>query len=272
MTSSSFNRQTSPNEVADDRRSTAVQSGDGPQQFPPSPSFQENDRPAVRLVELPAWLQSFASSVGEPPELETTPPPSTSTEYVVNSANDQKPTPAPSTSAKPASSTTDFISEDDLPEWLRAIAPDDGPDTDVELTMPRDAGSGEPVAVPTISRAWSTSKDARGVDEATSLFALVASQTPQPAMPSTDAAPTTGRVATVSSDDSERTQVGSDTPPRSIYTDPNTTARDGGHGEFVSSDFPSDSADCRRWPSVAHPPRCRRRVVRALEIGLALAG
>jgi hypothetical protein len=97
-------------------------------------------------------------------------------------------TPAPNVAPrehKPAPSAgfgTSFISEDDLPEWLRAIAPADGGDAESELFQ-FGASSDEPVAVPSISRAWTTSKDARGVDEATSVFALVASQSPQSALP-----------------------------------------------------------------------------------------
>jgi hypothetical protein len=98
-------------------------------------------------------------------------------------------TPAPNTApqerqpAPGAGFGSSFISEDDLPEWLRAIAPADGGDAESDLFQFGGASSDEPVAVPSISRAWTTSKDARGVDEATSVFALVASQSPQSALP-----------------------------------------------------------------------------------------
>ena len=34
--------------------------------YDPGPSFLEFDRPTVRLAELPAWLQRFAASAGDP--------------------------------------------------------------------------------------------------------------------------------------------------------------------------------------------------------------
>ncbi|MFW6074645.1 MAG: hypothetical protein ACOC9Y_03565, partial [Chloroflexota bacterium] len=43
--------------------------------YEPGPSFLEGDRPNVRLAELPAWLQTFAASTGEPEPTSQAPAP-----------------------------------------------------------------------------------------------------------------------------------------------------------------------------------------------------
>lgn len=193
MASSPFERQVIEGDTdADEAPATSV-SEEGPQQFAPSPSFQGRDRPKVRLVELPAWLQSFASSVGEPEESPAPPAPDKrNLEHSMEpiETDDIENQDAEPHSAAPAAdpSSSSFISEDDLPEWLRAIAPEGDSENSTGLLF----GSGESstalddseITVPNVSRAWSNSKDARGTDEATSLFALVASQAPQAALPS----------------------------------------------------------------------------------------
>ncbi|MEZ4521033.1 MAG: hypothetical protein R3A46_05245 [Thermomicrobiales bacterium] len=105
--------------------------------------------------------------------------------------------PAPSDSAKIPSRgvSSDFISEDDLPEWLRSIAPEDSSDVSADTLLDR-SDEGEHLPVPNVARAWSTSKDSRGVDEATSLFALVASQTPQHALPDSESSSQTSQRST----------------------------------------------------------------------------
>ncbi len=216
MASSPFERQVIDDDTSSDRNLATPQMSSGPQQFPPTPSFVDRDRPSVRLVELPAWLQAFASSVGEPTEDET-PEQQPAEEPMTTSSNDQQTQPAPQPKPAPQQTSvagTDFISEDDLPEWLRAIAPE-GPAESSFDALVQDTGiDGDQIAVPTITRAWSTSKDSRGVDEATSLFALVASQAPQTAIPdqpgSAPAAPAPPRQAPA---ETEVAGYGSEHPP-----------------------------------------------------------
>lgn len=189
MASSQFERQVVEGDASDDRSPSAPQMADGPQQFEPSASFLDHDRPQVRLVELPAWLQSFAASVGEPSEDEAPMELSdddVADEPVTSSSEKTEPNiaPGPKPAAQKLTGTgTDFISEDDLPEWLRSIVPEEPAESSFDSLMADRTADGEQITVPTITRAWSTSKDSRGVDEATTLFAMVASQTPQTAIP-----------------------------------------------------------------------------------------
>lgn len=222
MASSPFERQVVEADTSEDRSSGSSRASETPRQYEPSHSFLDHDRPSIRLVELPAWLQSFASSVGEPPEpdepaqtashLDHEPEPDLSDERELATAPPQ-PT-FRSSSSKGVSEN--FISEDDLPEWLRSIASEDPAESVAESLVFDQAAGGDNVSVPTVSRAWSTSKDARGVDEATSLFALVASQTPQAPMPAQDAGmDRSGRGAAAPyGGDSERVEgYGSASPP-----------------------------------------------------------
>lgn len=189
MAASSFERQVITGDATDDRTQARPDMADGPQQYEPTQSFLDHDRPAVRLVELPAWLQAFASSVGEPSESETpaapesSPPEQPVSSSSSNSKNVPPGEPKTTRQSSASSASSDFISEDDLPEWLRSIAPEEGAERSFNALTVDGDGDREPITVPNITRAWSTSKDARGVNESTSLFALVASQAPQTALP-----------------------------------------------------------------------------------------
>lgn len=197
MASSPFERQVVEADTNEDRSTGSSRASDTPRQYEPSPSFLDHDRPSIRLVELPAWLQSFASAVGEPaePEAPAEPADDMIQEPEIDFSDDAAGTEAQaslklrSTSSKGVGEN--FISEDDLPEWLRSIAPEDTVDSAADSLIFDESAEGENVSVPTVSRAWSSSKDARGVDEATSLFALVASQASQAPIPAQGAG--TGR-------------------------------------------------------------------------------
>ena len=193
MASSQFERQVIDGDVPADESPNMTSTEGGPQQFPPSPSFQDSDRPEIRLVELPAWLQAFAASVGEPEVSEASSPSDRGQmEQSVGSppsgvrsdpASDHQPTMTP-----PDPSSSSFISEDDLPDWLRSISPDESAgDSGNPLfagPMAESESDDNEITVPTVSRAWSNSKDSRSADEATSLFAQVATQAPQTPLPS----------------------------------------------------------------------------------------
>lgn len=189
MASSPFERQVVESDATDERSSVASGTSDDLKQFEPSPSFLDYDRPNIRLVELPAWLQSFAASLGEPSESEFSAEPveEAPLEQPVNTPEDRSDseTEVESTSRPSASMSVSsgFISEDDLPEWLRSIAPDESGQGSNDIPSFERTGGDDQLTVPNVSRAWSTSKDARGPDESTTLFALVASQTPHTALP-----------------------------------------------------------------------------------------
>lgn len=197
MTSSPFERQLAESETTERRPATpASRMPDGPQQYSPGPSFIEHDRPAVRLVELPAWLQAFAASVGEPSIDETDRPDEADLELLTEadmSANDKPAPRAEPEQARPAATgssfNTSFISEDDLPEWLRSIAPEESDDSAAESLLFGNPDSSQQVTVPNVTRAWTTSSDARGVDESSSIFALVASQPTHGPLPTNDGPP-----------------------------------------------------------------------------------
>ncbi|CAN5627677.1 hypothetical protein BH23CHL2_BH23CHL2_26840 [soil metagenome] len=189
MASSPFERQVVESDATDERSSVASGTSDAPKQFEPSPSFLDYDRPNVRLVELPAWLQSFAASLGEPSESEISAKP-VEEDPLGQPVDTSEDRPDPDTEVEPTSQpsaspgvSSGFISEDDLPEWLRSIAPEESGQGSTESFTFERSGGNDQLAVPNVSRAWSTSKDARGPDESTTLFALVASQTPHTALP-----------------------------------------------------------------------------------------
>lgn len=172
-----------------------MDTGSDERRYDPGPSFIENDRPAVRLAELPAWLQTFASSVGDPAEdePETHSAPATSEEPAGSRA---QPQPGEAASLpdwlqdgesqhhappEPQDSAPSFmITEDDLPDWLRSIP---GEATAAPTPPPApsqdDAGSmsmNGVLEVPPISRAWVTATAERELSDGGSVFALVASQ------------------------------------------------------------------------------------------------
>ncbi len=221
MAASPFERQVVESDAADEHSPSTPRLAEGPQQYPPSPSFLENDRPKVRLVELPAWLQSFASSVGEPSEFDAPASPEPASPEQLVRASDHSTQSEPKheeKSSRPKSSNVgaDFISEDDLPEWLRAIAPDDSAENSMEVfVIDRGDEEGEQITVPNITRAWSTSKDSRGVDETTSLFALVASQTTHTALPDqgSTSAKQQARARSAAGSTDQVAAYGSDRPP-----------------------------------------------------------
>lgn len=178
----------------------AMGSGSEERRYDPGPSFVENDRPSVRLQELPAWLQTFASSVGEPEEDEVPPAdepsPVAETEQAADTGrvggSDMLPdwlqeddsakaeaqsTPPP----EPQDSAPSFmISEDDLPDWLRSI-PGEASAAPTPIPSPTAPANEAPslngtIEVPRISRAWVNATTERELSDGGSVFALVASQ------------------------------------------------------------------------------------------------
>lgn len=184
--------------------------------FDPGPSFSEDEPPAERLSQMPAWLQTFAATVGEPDEdaagapastgesvaapVLTAPAPDEPVTELPGWLAEERPAPAgagPDASALVAPAAAALISEDDLPEWLRAIAPAD--DGDALVAFGADvaivAASERPVlATPSIGRAWMQGHDQPALSEGASMFALMARESVATALPAPTAEPVTGGV------------------------------------------------------------------------------
>lgn len=177
--------------------------------YDPGPSFIEHDRPTVRLAELPAWLQRFAASAGDPDdmgqesydvaEMENitqlpTPAPQSEPESPSielpswlddDESVDPEPMPEPpapetdSVAEAPVPGTPQFmISEDDLPDWLRTISSGEGgAEVPAGVAAQPSMATAGVASVPSVARAWVTREDMDALSEGGSLFALVASQT-----------------------------------------------------------------------------------------------
>lgn len=185
--------------------------------FDPGPSFVENDRPVERLVEMPAWLQTFASQEStrdESDELEAgvddqpavaqpiEPQDSHSEDVVLpdwlkddRSPDDSVENDQPeyesmgeflaSFDDPTDSDTGSFISEDDLPDWLKAFsdesaAPPVARTTQVDPTVSSSSAgvakpSTAPVRVPPVENVWWSSSDRQALGAGGTLFALLAS-------------------------------------------------------------------------------------------------
>jgi hypothetical protein len=172
--------------------------------YDPGPSFSEDERPAARLSLMPAWLQTFAATTGEPEDGPAVTPPAAiemPAAPVLTAPVPEEPVtelpswlaeerPAPSgdsaaDAAQLAAAAATLISEDDLPEWLRAISPADDQDALVTFgTEAAAAHAARPVlAVPSIGRAWTTAHDRPALSEGASMFALMARESVATALP-----------------------------------------------------------------------------------------
>ncbi|HUG15279.1 MAG TPA: hypothetical protein VMM78_09695 [Thermomicrobiales bacterium] len=164
-------------------------------QFDPGPSFTDDDPGSPPMSELPSWLQSFAASVedddseapAEAPAMDADAGPDSP---VADASADNPAMPgwlnaphrdAPSGGNADASVGTGFFSEDDLPEWLRALNSDREPA--VVEKFAGDEGAPEPPAAttrtrvltaPAVSTVWVTGMEERVENPGASLFAFIA--------------------------------------------------------------------------------------------------
>lgn len=175
-------------------------------------SFAEHDKPDERLTEMPAWLQTFAASVveaGDPPAADPAP----SSEPVSSpapAAAQLTPDPslpdwlradgaAPGGTAMPGARQGDdfadfqdfgtegadsFISEDDLPDWLKAFSTETAGDPLVPAGGMASAGSvstmpqrSAALRVPPVENIWLSAYDRQALGPGRTLFALLASNT-----------------------------------------------------------------------------------------------
>lgn len=150
------------------------QSGADAGRFEPGPSFVDDSSLEVEPSELPPWLRDMTQSAAEsenghvaapaavaeegenlPPWLDSAPP--------ANGTNHTAPTSATSAWSKPThpedepAESFSLISEDDLPEWLRALGDQefDGEQSAVQPAAHTPVNNVVATAIaPTVSRAW----------------------------------------------------------------------------------------------------------------------
>lgn len=196
------------------------QSGAEAARYEPGPSFVDDSTLQVDPLELPPWLRemtpsdfgtadgfpgaaaaSVAQSDALPPWLDAAPPANGSTDSLTHEASAPWPSSESRTSGEQDTSFS-LISEDDLPEWLRALG-----DQEIEsepappplVTTTNGANHSAPpptLMAPTISRAWLSRpravQDETAEEVAADFVPVEASARPEPiqaAIPPT-AAPT----------------------------------------------------------------------------------
>jgi hypothetical protein len=168
--------------VSDDALDSAFTTGDS---FANDPSDQGG------AGELPSWLQDFADVAGdaggdgqpavaavanEPPTPQPNAAPTPAPDTILPPAAPESQPSMPSIDAfsqAPVGGDTSFFSEDDLPEWLRALntESDQAPVTASAIAMPvtSPAPNGT-LQVPPVSRAWVTASDQPEVSPSANLM------------------------------------------------------------------------------------------------------
>ena len=176
--------------------------------FEPGPSFVENERPTDRLAEMPAWLQTFAASedtvddasnVSQEPTQEPAAEPSAPARLVEPDAmlpewlraDPAQPEPAAQVETLDGSDNFEepdengvasFISEDDLPDWLRAFSHDTSAAPSPTTMGSTRAAAHNPtptsttlVRVPPTENVWLSTYERQTLGPGRTLFALLAS-------------------------------------------------------------------------------------------------
>jgi hypothetical protein len=157
-----------PDQAATPERSEADQSA-----FDPGDSFSNDPSDIADAGELPSWLRSFAGTASESGDT-TTPVPAAeaaapTSPLSSDTTGDAFALPAMSAAEESGAQLsgaagTDFFSEDDLPEWLRALSLEGQPATEGTPAVAAVAAAdivtpGGAMAVPKVSRAWVTASD-----------------------------------------------------------------------------------------------------------------
>lgn len=182
--------------------------------FQPGQSFVEDDRPAERLSDMPAWLQTFAAqestrdehdpaedidvSLAEPETRDESAPGAASDSILPDWLQDKRGDVAGDQDAdsEPASmmdflssfddpedpDTQSFLSEDDLPDWLRAFSDESsapGPARPDVTRLPAARTVPQPgaaiVRVPPVENVWLSAYERQALGPGGTLFALLAS-------------------------------------------------------------------------------------------------
>jgi hypothetical protein len=147
--------------------------------------FAGASRVEAPSADLPSWLQSFAEVTGEdsvdlmpaadaaPVEVSTPETPLAASVHPAVSASTAEPY-ADGAGSLLDVGTNGFLTDDDLPGWLRALGTDDAPSATRAVPAERAAATQAAPAVPTISRAWVSGNVSEGSTPEASLFASVA--------------------------------------------------------------------------------------------------
>lgn len=164
--------------------------------FDPGPSFHEQPSEAPTAGELPGWLQNFAGVVAEPDLPAPTPAPTALadaaelpnwlTEPRTGAPAAHEPARASWNGAETKLEPQDdaFISEDDLPDWLRAISLDPVSEEHDPAPAPMGATAGPATAAPrapAVASAWVTPRQSVALATGESLFADIAGEEPRQA-------------------------------------------------------------------------------------------
>jgi hypothetical protein len=216
----------------------------------PGPSFVEDERPTDRLTELPAWLQTFAAQESaraanvdedEPPlvDNETSTQPIEESAPVIATADSSLPDwlrsdpdhhdekifmPISSNSddafdSPELSDTNSFLSDEDLPAWLRAFSQDAADSSPVPSRGPSEATAGfapatsmTAVRVPPVENVWLSAYERQSLGPGATLFALLASNPgSEPAMQQEAYYP--DAIAREPRSDAQRNSAGSEAVP-----------------------------------------------------------
>lgn len=181
--------------------------------YDPGPSFVEDDRPTERLAEMPAWLQTFAAAAIEEDDNPEEDAPANGVSSTSSGPGQSTPSARdhetvlpdwlndPGTRTDEQSEpvhlfhgsddfgdpqsipTGDFISEDDLPDWLRAFSeetsPQPTPPSIARRVVPQTATavSATMVRVPPVENVWLSTYERQALGPGPQLFALLASNT-----------------------------------------------------------------------------------------------
>lgn len=248
---------------ADDTSPEHTEEGQGmahPDSYDPGPSFVDDDRPTDRLTDMPAWLQTFAALETTRDENDEIANDEVATAPVHEEQHDAvlpsddvvlpdwlqdsgdmhltEPAGEEHTSSAPeflasfeddveGADTASFISEDDLPDWLRAFSEEssvpppvthDAPNLNVTRAAPK-TESAVAVRVPPVENIWLSSVERQALGPGGTLFALLASNangalTHAPAGASAEASGATSSVATSQQPDTRgRSANGSEVEP-----------------------------------------------------------
>ncbi len=169
------------NRPPDEAEDEAGKDADGVE-FSPGDSFSNDPSDQAGTGELPSWLQNFADVAVESsgggqqesatgaseraaPQSTATPAQSSMSQTAPAEAMPQSTetsTLSDVFSQPPGSGDSSFFSEDDLPEWLRALSTDSEPPVAGVPVTTMQAASATPngaLLVPAVSRAWVTASD-----------------------------------------------------------------------------------------------------------------
>ena len=178
-----------PPDQADHRAGTDA--GDGA--FEPGVSFTNNPSDQEGSGELPSWLQNFADVASESSGASQPGAPASpgERESMAPDANPEQSRPSqtqpPAKPARPAvtnvssdpfgqgltSGDTGFLSEDDLPDWLRALSTDSESTPSVASPVTMSSAAEAPdgaLQVPLVGRAWATATDQPEVSSGANLL------------------------------------------------------------------------------------------------------